>query len=493
MDTSYYSLILSVLVMGILSAPKITLSEIIAEEWTLNFRNFWMNSSQSQVVRAQLQSMFPHICPDEAVGQLLSSLYIPVLALLLSLSILYSMMSFYRTRSRAAAINAVANTLAFGTIFLSSKFNFSHVVSLCCVSLITSLLMINVSRLGVEKTKSKAKKDFRSLLTPSPLILKESDSDIFDKDEVGTQDLLSSSDFTTSSPVTCYQTAPVIPRNSFVPIRSPSFGAMRSAPGVRPPVSPAPSLRSGLLRSSDEISFTHEFATNTRPGGEARDCDLASLSLDDDLSPSPVPTTASVTSEPPFSLREYSPLDDQLFKPRRKIIQPARFQPQRPTTNSWVAGGYWQPTQSLNISLPLSRTSSQSSGFISGTASTLNRAFGTSAPSLASTHTVMTSPPQKTRRRNLENPISDSVSSLGLDLDNRLLRRRNIEDSISDSSSLNRENKKKENNKNASNSVLDYSFSVSVRNIIISVGTVGFVVSMGINVYLYSWHKPTIY
>jgi len=93
----------------------------------------------------------------------------------------------------------------------------------------------------------------------------------------------------------------------------------------------------------------------------------------------------------------------------------------------------------------------------------------------------------------LENPISDSVSSLGLDLDNRLLRRRNIEDSISDSSSLNRENKKKENNKNASNSVLDYSFSVSVRNIIISVGTVGFVVSMGINVYLYSWHKPTIY
>jgi len=93
----------------------------------------------------------------------------------------------------------------------------------------------------------------------------------------------------------------------------------------------------------------------------------------------------------------------------------------------------------------------------------------------------------------LENPISDSVSSLGLDLDNRLLRRRNIEDSISYSSSLNRENKKKENNKNASNSVLDYSFSVSVRNIIISVGTVGFVVSMGINVYLYSWHKPTIY
>ena len=93
----------------------------------------------------------------------------------------------------------------------------------------------------------------------------------------------------------------------------------------------------------------------------------------------------------------------------------------------------------------------------------------------------------------MENPISDSVSSLGLDLDNRLLRRRNIEDSISYSSSLNRENKKKENNKNASNSVLDYSFSVSVRNIIISVGTVGFVVSMGINVYLYSWHKPTIY
>ena len=310
--------------------------------------------------------------------------------------------------------------------------------------------MSRVSKPGLKKSP-KTKKDFRSLLTPPPLVfnhrVEDKDSD---KDEVRTQDLLSLSDFTTSSPVPSFQTA-VIPHNSFVPIGSPVLGANAAV------------VRSGLLRSSDEFSFTHEFATNVRPGA-SRECDLASLSLDDDLSPSPAPTAASITSEPPFSLREYSLIEDGMFKPKRKVIQPARFQPQRPTTNSWVAGGYWQqPVQSHNISFPLSRSSSQSSGFISGTASRTFGDFHTPAMSVASTHTVATTPPT--------------------------LRRRNIEDSISDSSyprDLGSSGKKMQGeNETSKGSVLDYSFSVSLRNILLTLGSLGFVVSAGINVYYY--------
>ena len=153
-----------------------------------------------------------------------------------------------------------------------------------------------------------------------------------------------------------------------------------------------------------------------------------------------------------------------MFKPKRKVIQPARFQPQRPTTNSWVAGGYWQqPVQSHNISFPLSRSSSQSSGFISGTASRTFGDFHTPAMSVASTHTVATTPPT--------------------------LRRRNIEDSISDSSyprDLGSSGKKMQGeNETSKGSVLDYSFSVSLRNILLTLGSLGFVVSVGINVYYY--------
>ena len=459
MDLSYFPLFVSVMVTVMLLVPDIQLSEVVPQHILHNLNDYFVNSNHAEVMRSQLQSLFPHICPEEAMRQLLSSLYIPVIISMLLLSIVFSTREFVQSRSKSAAINTTINAL-IGIVTLSSRLDLHQLMLLCCVSIITSTYMNYASKKPGVKKSPKTKKDFRSLLTPPPLILNHrvADKDS-DRDEVATQDLLSLGDFTTSSPVPSFKTAPVIPHNSFVPIGSPTFGA--SAERAR--VSPAASVRSGLLRSSDEFSFTHEFATNVmRPGGEGagRDCDLASLSLDDDLSRSPAPTTASITSEPPFSLREYSPLEDRLFKPQRKIIHPARFQPPRPTTNSWVAGGYWQPAQNLNLSLPVSRSSSQSSGFISGTASTLHRALGdfhTPAMSLASTHTGMTLPPL--RRGNIEDSISDSSCPRGLD-SNEHKRQREIE--------------------TRNKSVLDYSISVSLRNILI---TLGFVVSVGTNVY----------
>ena len=454
MDLSYFPLLVSVMVTVMLIVPDIQFSDIVPQHILVSVNDILVNSTHTVVLRSQLQTMFPHICPDEAMRQLLSSLYIPVITAMLLFSILFSSREIVQSRSKSAAINTIINALILSIVTLSSRLNLQQVILLCSVSIITSIFMDNASKKAGSKRSPKIKKDFRSLLTPPPPVLsprtRAADKDS-DKDTVKTQDLLSLSDFSTSSPVPSFQTAPVIPHNSFVPIGSPVFGASSN----RPRVSPAASVRSGLLRSSDEFSFTHEFATNVNPGGEAsRDCDLASLSLDDDLSRSPAPTTASITSEPPFSLREYSPLEDRLFKPQRKIIQPARFQPPRPTTNSWVAGGYWQPAQNLNLSLPLSRSSSQSSGFISGTASTLHR---TPAMSLASTHTVRTSPPL--RRENIEDSISDSSCPRGFDLNEM---RRQGDD----------ETRKK--------SVLDYSISISLRNILI---TLGFVVSVGTNVY----------
>jgi len=457
--STYYPLVVSVIMTAMLIVPEIKIGEIVPQHILYNVKNFWTNSTHTEVLRSQLQSMFPHICPDEAIGELLSSLYIPVVTAMLLLSIMFSTKEIIQTKSKSAAINAIINAIILGTVTLSSRLNLHQLMILCCVSVLTSVVMSRVSKPGLKKSP-KTKKDFRSLLTPPPLLLnhrvEDKDSD---KDEVRTQDLLSLSDFTTSSPVPSFQTAPVIPHNSFVPIGSPVLGANTE----RPPISPAAIVRSGLLRSSDEFSFTHEFATNVRPGA-SRECDLASLSLDDDLSPSPAPTAASITSEPPFSLREYSLIEDGMFKPKRKIIQPARFQPHRPTTNSWVAGGYWQqPAQSHNLSFPLSRSSSQSSGFISGTASRTFGDFHTPAMSVASTHTVTTSPPT--------------------------LRRRNVEDSISDSSyprDLGSSGKKMQGeNETSKRSVLDYSVSVSLRNILLTLGSLGFVVSVGTNVYYY--------
>jgi len=111
-----------------------------------------------------------------------------------------------------------------------------------------------------------------------------------------------------------------------------------------------------LMRTGDEFSFTHEFATQH----EGDDCDLSSLSLGE------IPTKKNMTS--PFSLSQYSPCSptNSLFSPSRPLLHPSRL-----TNTSWVAGGYWTPPGQTNLQSP-SRSSSHSSGFVSGTPSLAN-------------------------------------------------------------------------------------------------------------------------
>jgi len=128
-----------------------------------------------------------------------------------------------------------------------------------------------------------------------------------------------------------------------------------------PRAAPAPlSVTSSLppttapLRTCDEFSFIHEFATE-----QDDDCDLSSLSLGE------VP--AKRTSKSPFSINQYSPCSptNSLFSPSQPLISPSKL-----TNTSWVAGGYWTPpSQGLGLGQPLSRTSSHSSGFVSGSPS----------------------------------------------------------------------------------------------------------------------------
>merc|ERR1719431_2062127 len=111
-----------------------------------------------------------------------------------------------------------------------------------------------------------------------------------------------------------------------------------------------------LMRTGDEFSFTHEFATQH----EEDDCDLSSLSLGE------IPSKKNMTS--PFSLSQYSPCSptNSLFSPSRPLLHPSRL-----TNTSWVAGGYWTPPGQPNLQSP-SRSSSHSSGFVSGTPSLAN-------------------------------------------------------------------------------------------------------------------------
>jgi len=106
------------------------------------------------------------------------------------------------------------------------------------------------------------------------------------------------------------------------------------------------------MRTRDEFSFTHEFATQIDD-----DCDLSSLSLGE------IPTSENPRS--PFSLSQYSSSasTNSLFSPSRPLLHPSRL-----TNTSWVAGGYWTPPGQTQLQ-SLSRSSSHSSGFVSGTPS----------------------------------------------------------------------------------------------------------------------------
>ena len=127
---------------------------------------------------------------------------------------------------------------------------------------------------------------------------------------------------------------------------------------------------------------------------------------DEDFSSS----SPSVRSGSTFQLRSYSPTtNNSLFSPSRPILRPARL-----TSTSWVAGGYWTPpTLSPTLHQPtLSRTSSQSSGFVSATPSLANYNYQQLHLQPTPTHSLFSEPavssPLKLRRRTVESSISHS-------------------------------------------------------------------------------------
>jgi len=115
----------------------------------------------------------------------------------------------------------------------------------------------------------------------------------------------------------------------------------------------------GPIKTFSENSINHEFAIDNQDS-----CDISSLSLGQAISSSPAPRS-------PFSSKVYSPSSptNTLFSPSRPLLKPSRL-----TNTSWVAGGYWTPPDgALNGNAEVfSRSSSQSSGFVSATPSIIN-------------------------------------------------------------------------------------------------------------------------
>jgi len=108
-----------------------------------------------------------------------------------------------------------------------------------------------------------------------------------------------------------------------------------------------------LKRTSANSSFSHEFVT----GEKKKDLDISSLSLGQTGG-----QWADQNDTSPFSRRLYSPVNNSgiSFSPRRPVLRPAKIH-----ARSWVAGGYWGGQHNMFAETNLSRSSSQSSGFVS--------------------------------------------------------------------------------------------------------------------------------
>jgi len=145
---------------------------------------------------------------------------------------------------------------------------------------------------------------------------------------------------------------PPLSHISQLPPRAPTPPALTPPQPVTPLFTSTPPTTAAPMRTRNEFSFTHEFATQIDD-----DCDLSSLSLGE------IPTSENPRS--PFSLSQYSSSasTNSLFSPSRPLLHPSRL-----TNTSWVAGGYWTPPGQTQLQ-SLSRSSSHSSGFVSGTPS----------------------------------------------------------------------------------------------------------------------------
>ena len=109
-------------------------------------------------------------------------------------------------------------------------------------------------------------------------------------------------------------------------------------------------MSSPLLRSGDSNSLNHEFVTEN-----VKDYDLSSLTLGEEEVVRPTSVSSSHFSPRLYSSENTSGIK---FSPGRPLLYPSRL-------TSWVAGGYWTPPTTQQFGEPISRSSSQSSGFVS--------------------------------------------------------------------------------------------------------------------------------
>ena len=137
-----------------------------------------------------------------------------------------------------------------------------------------------------------------------------------------------------------------------------------SPPSLFHPLSSTPTM-SNPLKTRDEVTINHEFALVDTAGNS---CDISVLSLGSPPS-SPLSAAAARGEVFPSVPRQYSPPPSStlsLFSPKRPLLRPSRL------TSSWVAGGYWTPPSQQQQPVTISRSSSQSSGFVSATPSVNN-------------------------------------------------------------------------------------------------------------------------
>ncbi|TRY75337.1 hypothetical protein TCAL_15600 [Tigriopus californicus] len=193
-----------------------------------------------------------------------------------------------------------------------------------------------------------------------------------DTEETMTQDLISSATPTKSRKVDS--------------IRSPH---KESRPGS---LLPEPILEKNL---SDLLQNHEVHIEASLNGGQ---CDISALSIDGSSNHSPSPPISKSMSQPPnahngsvFQPRTYCPRPSLAINfggrdmgQRGSILRPPTFKPKGVTRTSWVAGGYWQSKNPNHLPLgaadDISRSSSQTSGFVSNTGGPNGLPFGSSLP-----------------------------------------------------------------------------------------------------------------
>ena len=96
---------------------------------------------------------------------------------------------------------------------------------------------------------------------------------------------------------------------------------------------------------------------------ESKQCDISSLKINN------AAKNWETASQSTFSLKKYDTLNPSGINFGKGLIKAPRFVSKSPTQSSWVAGGYWTPPASSHLFGSefgaLSRSSSQSSGFVS--------------------------------------------------------------------------------------------------------------------------------